>query len=117
MLVVDDEPSIGKLLRIVLQAENDVDVATHGREALDRIAGGARYDVILCDLMMPVMTGMDLFDRLGVEAPWALERTVFITGGAFTETARAFLQRVPNTVIEKPMDLRRLQVLIRARVG
>lgn len=51
-------------------------------EALRLIEGGERYDVILCDLMMPVMTGMELHDALSRFAPDQANAMVFMTGGA-----------------------------------
>ena len=68
------------------------------------IAKGDRYDVILCDLMMPVMTGMDLYAEVVRVAPKLVGRLVFMTGGAFTPRARAFLESVSNPCLEKPLD-------------
>ena len=112
ILVVDDEPLIVDALKRTL-AHHDVEVSTGAREALDRILAGERYDVILCDLLMPGMTGMELGDALARELPEQAERVVFMTGGAFTAAAKEFLDRVPNPRIEKPLDLGRLDSLIR----
>jgi CheY-like chemotaxis protein len=67
--------------------------------------------------MMPVMTGMELYDELGRVAPEQRERVVFLTGGAFTASARAFLGRVPNPRLEKPFDVDDLLTLVAARIG
>ena len=72
------------------------------RELLDRVLRGERFDVLLCDLMMPLMTGMDLHQRLLVVAPDQAERMVLISGGGFTPVAREFLDRVKNPRLEKP---------------
>ena len=71
---------------------------------LGRIRDGQRFDVILCDLMMPHMTGMDLHDALLEIAPDQAKVMIFVTGGAFTSRAREFLDRVPNGSIEKPFN-------------
>jgi len=80
--------------------------------ALGRIEAGERYDVILCDLMMPQMTGMELHEALRLRDPALAARVVFITGGAFTERASAFLRDVPNACIEKPFDPDRLREVV-----
>ncbi len=90
---------------------------TSARQALTSIEGGARFDVILCDLMMPEMDGPILYDELCKVAPGQAECMLFVTGGAFTPRAREFLERVPNMRIEKPFDVGALVELVRARVG
>ena len=114
MLIVDDEPMILGALRRSFAADYHVTCVGDGRKALDRLRAGERYDVILCDLMMPEMTGMELFTELGKLAPDQQERVVFVTGGAFTPRAREFLERVPNARVEKPIDFQNLRLLLRS---
>ncbi|MBI2892566.1 MAG: PAS domain S-box protein [Deltaproteobacteria bacterium] len=116
ILVVDDEPLIGTCLERLLGSEHDVVVASSAREALGTITGPVSFDVILCDLMMPEMTGMDLYEELSRSHPGQLERIIFLTGGAFTERAESFLEEVPNTRVQKPFDLASLRALISARL-
>jgi PAS domain S-box-containing protein len=113
MLIVDDEPMILGALRRSFIADYHVTCVGDGRRALERINRGERYDVILCDLMMPEMTGMDLHAELTKLAPDQVERVVFVTGGAFTPRAREFLERVPNARVEKPIDFQNLRLLLR----
>ncbi len=88
----------------MLRDKFDVTVFTGAREAIERIAAGERYDAILCDLMMPDVTGMDLYERVaGLDRPSA-DRIVFLTGGAFTRRAEDFLRLVKNPRLEKPFD-------------
>ena len=117
VLVVDDEPRIGSLLSRALSREHEVTALTSAKEALSRITGGERFDVILCDMMMPEMTGMDLHAELCLRAPEEAERMVFITGGAFTPRAQTFLEKVENPRLDKPIDLGRLRALIRSQLG
>jgi CheY-like chemotaxis protein len=107
---------VGSVLRRILAPDHDLVVLTRAREALERTGGGERFDVILCDLMMPEMTGMDLYEALVRSAPDQAERMVFLTGGAFTPRARDFLDRVPNQRIEKPFDDQGVRALVRAAV-
>ncbi|MFP2959592.1 two-component regulator propeller domain-containing protein [Myxococcus sp. 1LA] len=118
VLVVDDDALVSGAIRRTLSRENDVEVLVSARRALETLTGPeARFDVVLCDLMMPEMTGMDLYDALAQVDPRAAERIVFITGGAFTATARTFLERVGNPRVEKPFDPEALRQLIRSEVA
>ena len=116
ILVVDDEEAVAVMIRRMLAPEHDVQVLTSALEAFHRISAGARFDVILSDLMMPVMTGMDLYSELTTTVPDQAERIVFLTGGAFTPRARLFLDQVPNARLEKPFDLQALRTLTNERV-
>jgi two-component system, cell cycle sensor histidine kinase and response regulator CckA len=112
--VIDDEPLIGDIVRRALASEHDVAVYVSGRDVLVEIAEGRRsFDVILCDLMMPDVTGMDMYEALMKRSPEHARRMVFMTGGAFTPQAQNFVDEVDNVLIEKPFDLRGLKTLIR----
>lgn len=104
VLIVDDEPRILDVMRRMLRGHTDLATARGGLEALARVKAGERFDAILCDLLMPGMNGMQLYEALQSEAPELASRMVFVTGGAFTGDARAFLDRVPNQVLAKPVD-------------
>ncbi|HEV7426617.1 MAG TPA: response regulator [Thermoanaerobaculia bacterium] len=71
VLVTEDDPSIRRLLATILRrASYEVDTATNGREAIKK-ASRTEYDVIVLDLMMPVMTGFEVLAELGVRTPKA----------------------------------------------
>jgi signal transduction histidine kinase/CheY-like chemotaxis protein len=112
ILVVDDEPMIGKALQRAMSDEHEVIATTSASQALESISAGESFDVILCDLMMPQMTGMDLHEALVRVAPEQADRMIFLSGGEFTERARAFIDTTSNKRLEKPFDVRRLQALI-----
>ncbi|HXI55692.1 MAG TPA: response regulator, partial [Polyangia bacterium] len=113
VLIIDDEPMIVSALRRSLGAEYNVTGLIDGREALARLERGERFDVILCDLMMPDLNGMDFYDELSRVAPDQRDRMIFVTGGAFTPRSREFLERVPNPRVEKPIDFQNLRSLIK----
>ncbi len=113
VLVVDDERFVATALQRTLGREHDLTALDRAQDALQLIAGGARFHVILCDLMMPVMSGMELHAKLAAAVPDQAERMVFMTGGAFTDEARAFLEGVPNERVDKPFDLAALRALVR----
>jgi two-component system, NtrC family, sensor kinase len=104
VLVVDDEPQLTAVLRRILGRQHDVVVAHSGREALTLLEEDDAFDRVFCDLMMADLTGMDVHAELSRRRPELLARFVFMTGGSFTERARAFLQTVPLPRIEKPFE-------------
>jgi CheY-like chemotaxis protein len=114
VLVIDDEVAIANTLRELLEPENEVTAVTSGADAIDRVRGGSQYDVVLCDLMMPQMSGMEVYDRLRATAPGLEERVVFMTGGAFTSRAAEFLARVPNRRVEKPFSISVVEQVVRS---
>jgi CheY-like chemotaxis protein/two-component sensor histidine kinase len=111
VLIIEDEAPLGRLLERVL-APHKVVVMTRAREALARIETREHFDIILCDLMMPEMTGMDFYQRLIGLRPEVAARVVFMTGGAFTAGAREFLERVPNLRLDKPINTALLRHIV-----
>jgi PAS domain S-box-containing protein len=103
VLLVDDDPLVGKALARAL-AGFEVTVVERVADALGRLRAGAAFDAVVCDLMMPDQTGMDLEAALVMGWPDLARRTVFLTGGAFTERARAFVEAHPGCVLEKPVS-------------
>lgn len=113
ILVVDDEPAIGEAIRRLLRSEHEIVVLTSATEARELVTRGDRFDAILCDLMMPGMTGMELHADLVRLAPDQAQRMIVLTGGVFTETAKEFLDSVPNLRVEKPFDAASLRAVVR----
>jgi CheY-like chemotaxis protein len=113
LLVIDDEPLLIAALTRTLAPEHEVVAFTSARQALERVRAGERYALILCDLMMPEMTGMELHETLRTEVPEMAERMVFLTGGAFTEAARVFLENTHLPCLEKPFEPETLRIRIR----
>jgi CheY-like chemotaxis protein len=104
VLVIDDEPALCQIVYRVLSPEHDVVITQDARAALRLLAAEPEIDVVLCDLMMPEMSGMDFHARLAETAPAIAERVVFLTGGAFSSRAAQFLDSVKNTRLDKPFD-------------
>ena len=114
ILVVDDEPMIGMAIRRTLQREHEVVTLTSAREACTRLLGGERFDIVLSDVMMPEMSGVELHRELSRLSPELAARMVFLTGGAFTPYARSFLSEVENPRLEKPFSSEELRGLVQA---
>ncbi|MEP6572291.1 MAG: PAS domain S-box protein [Gemmatimonadota bacterium] len=111
ILIVDDEEAVLRVLRRIMSAEHEVVATLDAREALALCARGETFDLILCDLMMPRMSGMELYAELARVAPAQAERMIFVTGGAFTEKARLFLSDPPKEQIEKPFNIVNLRAI------
>jgi len=110
ILVLDDEPAVGIAVRRVLR-KHEVTVVTTAQAALD-VLKEKEFDVILSDLMMPGMSGIDFYTALLQTHPKMASRVVFVTGGAFTPEANAFLGRLTNERLEKPFDVNQLRALV-----
>jgi signal transduction histidine kinase/FixJ family two-component response regulator len=111
LLLIDDEPLVLRSLCRML-AEHDVETANGGIDALSRLKQDARYDLILCDLMMPDMDGTVLYAELGRTMPDVLERVVFCSGGAFTTRTKQFVEQSERRIIEKPLTREAFEALI-----
>jgi len=114
ILVIDDELPIGRSLEALLGSDHSVEAVSSGAEALARIAADPSWEVAICDLMMPSMTGMELHARVVEVRPGFERRMIFMTGGAFTARAAEFLATVPNPRVEKPFRLREIEAALRA---
>jgi PAS domain S-box-containing protein len=112
ILLVEDDPLVARSVRRTLSRDHDVVLVESGRAALLALAR-EEFDLVISDLMMPEMTGMDLHAELMRTRPEVARRMVFFSGGAYTEASREFLRRVPNPQIEKPFDPKQLRELIR----
>ncbi len=103
VLVVDDEPLIGSSVRRTL-ARHRVETVTSAREALDRLLGPDRFDVVLCDVMMPGMSGPDLVEELVRRESYAARRVLFLTGGHLSDAERDLVRSLDVTTLEKPFE-------------
>lgn len=111
ILIVDDERAIRRALREILEFEDfQVDEAENGKEGLEK-ATSTTYDIIFCDIKMPMMDGMEVLDELikaKVETP-----VIMISGHGNIDTAVQAIKKGAFDFIEKPLDLNRILVTIR----
>jgi signal transduction histidine kinase/CheY-like chemotaxis protein len=112
ILIVDDDPGIASAIVEMLR-EHEIVTAASGREALEHLRSGA-FDAVFCDLMMPDVTGMELFEHVRRDQREHADRFIFMTGGAFTPRAREFLESVANPCVDKPFDVARVRALLSA---
>ena len=116
ILVVDDDDSIRRMLQRMLGKEHEVVVTASGEEARTVLANDSCFDVIICDVMMPNMSGVELHEWLAVQNPELSERMMFLTGGAFTFSTSEYLKAIPNLRLEKPVDAATLKKFVIAQV-
>ncbi len=116
VLVIDDEPAIRGVLKRILRRHEVVE-AESGEQGQEILSGDQRFDVILCDMMMPNVSGMDVHTWLLEHQPVLARKLVFVTGGTFTANAREYLDTVSNLRIEKPFDTTNLQKIVAERVA
>jgi CheY-like chemotaxis protein len=112
VLLVDDEPTFTNALRRVLQRHHDVEVASDGKQALEVVLAGMRFDVILSDVMMPRMTGLELLEQLVTLVPDQACHFVFLTGGVFASPTQQRIRTLGTRQLEKPVDVAALRSII-----
>lgn len=116
ILIVDDEPNICRSLVRLLGRNHEVASVTDARQALEQFIDGKDYDIVLCDIMMPEMTGVELYRETVRCAPQMAERMFFFTGGAFSSSSRAFVEQMKERCLEKPLDMKRIQQIIQDKL-
>ena len=116
ILVVDDEATVARAVERTLSPEHEVVTIPTVAEALERLAAGEHFDLILSDVMMPQLTGADFYTMLRRVAPQHASAMIFLTGGAFTSKAREFLENLPNLRIDKPFDPNELRDVVNQRL-
>lgn len=112
VLIIDDQPAIVRSLRRLLSKEHDVVGVTRAAEGLELLAS-EHFDLILCDVMMPAMSGSDFYAAVAARFPPLVERIVFMTGGAFGAEVEAFMDSTDIQLLAKPLDIDALRELLR----
>jgi len=117
VLVIDDDPGVASTLRAMLEAHHEVTSVESARVGLRLLLGEEEFDIVFCDLVMPEVSGIDLYCALELNRPERLDRIVFMTGGVFSREAERLLARIPNPRIEKPFSLARVEQLLAQAVS
>lgn len=116
VLVVDDDPAVRCVLQQALCGHHVV-TANDGSDALDVIARADAFDLVLCDVAMPTMGGVELWMELSLTRPELVPGFVLMTGGAMTRGDRLFLGAGAVEVLYKPISTTVLREKVRARVA
>lgn len=115
--MIDDEVAVCRVLVRALVRFHETSAVTSGREALDRIGAGERFDVIVCDVRMPGISGLELHARLATLAPHQAARMIFMTGDGLPGAGWALLDRLRLPILEKPFPLQLLRLLVGKQIG
>jgi PAS domain S-box-containing protein len=117
-LVIDDERTILQSLGRILRREVGViELVDDPREALSLFERGERFDVVFCDILMPQMTGIELYEAIRQLAPARLERFVFLSGDMTRPEIQQFLSRIDNERVEKPFGIENIRAIARRFVA
>jgi two-component system NtrC family sensor kinase len=112
ILVVDDEPHILHYMRATLESwGHTVEVASDGTYALERALAGP-FDVIICDLRMPHLSGRDMYMKLVRQDPRVAERIIFATGDTVRGDTLQFLDGLGRPYLHKPFTLAELRAAL-----
>ena len=111
VLVADDEALVGAALKRALAA-HEVTVVPGGHAAVLALRERGPFDLVLCDVMMPDLSGPRVYEAVREALPEMAARFVFITGGVLQEQHRKFLHALPNRVLYKPFDLNTVRELV-----
>lgn len=112
ILAIDDDPVVLALIARVLKSDYQVAAVTSATDALQRLARGEHYDLVLCDLMMEGMDGVQLYQEVGRLYPDLQERMVFLTGGAYSNESARFLEGPAPASLTKPFSIHELRGLV-----
>jgi DNA-binding NtrC family response regulator len=112
VLVVDDERAVAESLCAGLRDVHDVDTATSVAEARGLLHSKGEYDAVLCDLAMPVESGVVLHEYAQEHYPALAERFIFMTGGAFNDEMLEFIGATRCPHVEKPFGFDEIRALV-----
>jgi CheY-like chemotaxis protein len=112
VLVVDDDELVAAVFKAALD-RHDVTVCQSGRLAIEALAA-EEFDAVVCDLMMPDTSGIDVWEAVQLVSPERARRMLFLTGGAFTDRARTFVAQQAERVLYKPVRAAELRRAVEA---
>lgn len=112
VFVIDDEPLLGQTLKLGLDESCEVTLETSGASARQRLLAGERFDLVLCDLGLPDLSGADVYRDVVGARPELARAFVLITGGAVTAEARSFLEQHAGPLLQKPFTLVEVERLV-----
>jgi DNA-binding response OmpR family regulator len=117
VLMIDDEEALAEALCHILRKQYDAQYTTSGKKGLELLLGTETFDVIICDLALPDLHGMDLYQAVQASKPGEEQKFIFFTGGVFTESTQNFIGSIPNPVLEKPVAIAVLRAKIEELIG
>jgi PAS domain S-box-containing protein len=114
ILVVDDDPLVSRAMSRMLGRSHSVVLAASAHDAIRALRADPNFDIVLCDVMMPDVSGMELFQLICSEWPRLSSRVAFLTGASFTPRVGEFLASLPNARLTKPVNAGVLNEFVQA---
>lgn len=112
VLVIDDEQLLGQTIQLGLEDSLDVELETSGAKGLERLLKDDGYQLVLCDLSLPDLSGIEIYARIARDKPEMTKRFVVMTGGAVTNESRDFLDEYQGPLLNKPFTLSQVESLV-----
>jgi len=117
ILILDDEEAVRRVLKTALERRGfELDVVGSAPEARTLLSN-ARYDLVICDIQMPGLNGVDFYQELEGNHPALVERVIFMTGDLVHSDIQLFLDKIHAKVLRKPFDLAGLYEKVDAVLG
>jgi two-component system NtrC family sensor kinase len=105
VLLVEDNPEVREgLARVLRRSGYDVATAENGLDALAKLEGG-EFGAVICDIMMPVMDGIRLYQVLEVRHPQMAKHVMFVSAWFDDPDVQAFLARTGRPILRKPFEM------------
>jgi two-component system NtrC family sensor kinase len=117
VLIIDDDPAVASSMQRALQGEHHVQVLDGGEKATALLAQGSRYGAILCDLFMPELNGVELYERVRAMDSRQADRIIFVSGGIYTQEIQSQVSRLRNPLLQKPFTLDQIRHVVRTVAG
>ena len=118
ILVADDEPHIGRIIKMKLeQGPFRVTLAYDGQEALDFVNNGEQLDLVLLDLMMPKLSGLDVLRRIREQERFKSLPCIILTAGGEAKHERDALELGATQFLTKPFSPKKLYALVARLTG
>jgi len=112
VLVIDDEPLVARSLKRLLERNHTVTVAEQASDALAWLKRAIPCDVVLCDMLMPGTSGIEVYEQVRVLRPELATKIVFMTGGEPEPKVADFLARIGNLTITKPFTAGEIEAIV-----
>jgi CheY-like chemotaxis protein len=117
ILILDDEEAVRRVLQNALERLGyELNVASSGPEALTLLSRNP-YDLVICDIQMPGLSGIDFYRELERNLPSLADRVIFITGDMVHLELQHFLDTIKANVLRKPFDLEGLYTQVNTILG
>jgi CheY-like chemotaxis protein len=118
VLFLEDEPAIGRVIARTLGGDGfEVDIATNGLAAKEKIQANKKYDLYIFDIRTPIISGIQLYEYIEKERPELTNRVIFATGDNLNPGTREFLDRVKRPFVVKPYTPAQIKSLIAQTIG